>query len=244
MVLIYLSRFPGAPNCTFLEPILGDLDRLYELRFWIPDPNEPVSLEWLRSQGLIWLAGLSWGDTCLIPTSWSGCSHGFIHFCSIHVLPDQFLPQSMKCLNLINKRPLKHMFFVSFSLKRIYWGDLCPYDCCRSREVFHNRIELYIEAGIINSIRRSTFLNMSNLHFSLKHVLPSFHFIPCQTCVIIHILPFIIPTLVLHSTASKWVDSSSLSNIRLFKENDGWVWVQEKKNQGDTINLKMERGTL
>ena len=43
----------GGAEQTELELILGDLDRLYELRFWIPDPNEPVSLEWLRSQGLV-----------------------------------------------------------------------------------------------------------------------------------------------------------------------------------------------
>ena len=43
----------GGTEQTELELILGDLDRLYELRFWIPSPGEPVSLEWLRSQGLI-----------------------------------------------------------------------------------------------------------------------------------------------------------------------------------------------
>ena len=42
-----------APNRTVLEPILRDLDRLYEMRFWIPDPTKPVTIEWLKSQGLI-----------------------------------------------------------------------------------------------------------------------------------------------------------------------------------------------
>ena len=31
-----------APNRAVLEPILKDLDRLYEMRYWIPDPNNPI----------------------------------------------------------------------------------------------------------------------------------------------------------------------------------------------------------
>lgn len=42
-----------APNRTVLEPIFRDLDRLYEMRFWIPDPTKPVTIEWLKSQGLV-----------------------------------------------------------------------------------------------------------------------------------------------------------------------------------------------
>lgn len=43
----------AGPDRIVLEPILRDSDSLYEMRIWIPEPNEPVSLEWLRSQGLI-----------------------------------------------------------------------------------------------------------------------------------------------------------------------------------------------
>ena len=43
----------SAQNYTEIEPILADLDRWYEMRFWIPNPGEPVSIQWLRSQGLI-----------------------------------------------------------------------------------------------------------------------------------------------------------------------------------------------
>ena len=31
------------PNRTLLEPILSDLEKLYEMRFWIPNPGEPIS---------------------------------------------------------------------------------------------------------------------------------------------------------------------------------------------------------
>ena len=31
------------PNRALLEPMLGDLERLWELRFWIPNPGEPIS---------------------------------------------------------------------------------------------------------------------------------------------------------------------------------------------------------
>ena len=31
------------PNRTLLEPILCDLEKLYEMRFWIPNPGEPIS---------------------------------------------------------------------------------------------------------------------------------------------------------------------------------------------------------
>ena len=33
----------SAPNRTLLEPILCDLEKLYEMRFWIPNPGEPIS---------------------------------------------------------------------------------------------------------------------------------------------------------------------------------------------------------
>ena len=41
------------PNRADLEPILTDLDKLYQMRFWIPEPGKPISIQWLRSQGLI-----------------------------------------------------------------------------------------------------------------------------------------------------------------------------------------------
>ena len=31
------------PNRALLEPVLGDLEKLYEMRFWIPNPGEPIS---------------------------------------------------------------------------------------------------------------------------------------------------------------------------------------------------------
>ena len=33
----------SAPNRVVLEPILCDLERLWELRFWIPNPGEPIN---------------------------------------------------------------------------------------------------------------------------------------------------------------------------------------------------------
>ncbi len=33
----------GTPNRAVLEPILADLDRLWEMRHWIPNPGEPIS---------------------------------------------------------------------------------------------------------------------------------------------------------------------------------------------------------
>ena len=33
----------GTPNRAFIEPLLADLNLLYELRFWIPNPEEPIS---------------------------------------------------------------------------------------------------------------------------------------------------------------------------------------------------------
>ena len=33
----------STPNRAFLEPLLADLNLLYELRFWIPNPGEPIS---------------------------------------------------------------------------------------------------------------------------------------------------------------------------------------------------------
>ena len=37
------SVLSSEPNRALLEPMLGDLERLYELRFWIPNPGEPIS---------------------------------------------------------------------------------------------------------------------------------------------------------------------------------------------------------
>ena len=33
----------STPNRVYLEPLLSDLDRLWEMRFWIPNPGEPIS---------------------------------------------------------------------------------------------------------------------------------------------------------------------------------------------------------
>ena len=33
----------STPKRAFLEPLLADLNLLYELRFWIPNPGEPIS---------------------------------------------------------------------------------------------------------------------------------------------------------------------------------------------------------
>ncbi len=30
------------PNRAVLEPILADLDRLWEMRHWIPEPGKPI----------------------------------------------------------------------------------------------------------------------------------------------------------------------------------------------------------
>ena len=43
----------GGPDRIVLEPILRDLDRLYEMRFWIPESGKPKSIQWLRGHGLI-----------------------------------------------------------------------------------------------------------------------------------------------------------------------------------------------
>lgn len=32
----------STPNRAVLEPILADLDRIWELRHWIPNPGEPI----------------------------------------------------------------------------------------------------------------------------------------------------------------------------------------------------------
>ena len=37
------SVLSSDPNRTLLEPILCDLEKLYEMRFWIPNPGEPIS---------------------------------------------------------------------------------------------------------------------------------------------------------------------------------------------------------
>jgi len=34
--------FRGTPNRAVLEPILADLDRLWEMRHWIPEPGKPI----------------------------------------------------------------------------------------------------------------------------------------------------------------------------------------------------------
>ena len=33
----------STPNRAFLEPLLEDLEKLWEMRFWIPNPGEPIS---------------------------------------------------------------------------------------------------------------------------------------------------------------------------------------------------------
>ena len=37
------SVLSSDPNRTLLEPILGDLEKLYEMRFWIPNPGKPIN---------------------------------------------------------------------------------------------------------------------------------------------------------------------------------------------------------
>lgn len=32
----------NVPNRAVLEPILADLDRLWEMRHWIPEPGKPI----------------------------------------------------------------------------------------------------------------------------------------------------------------------------------------------------------
>lgn len=32
----------STPNRAVLEPILADLDRLWEMRHWIPEPGKPI----------------------------------------------------------------------------------------------------------------------------------------------------------------------------------------------------------
>lgn len=36
------------PNRAVLEPILADLDRLWEMRHWIPEPGKPVNHSTIR----------------------------------------------------------------------------------------------------------------------------------------------------------------------------------------------------
>lgn len=38
----YQASFFRTPNRAVLEPILADLDRLWEMRHWIPEPGKPV----------------------------------------------------------------------------------------------------------------------------------------------------------------------------------------------------------
>ena len=39
---IALLPIISTPNRAVLEPILADLDRLWEMRHWIPNPGEPI----------------------------------------------------------------------------------------------------------------------------------------------------------------------------------------------------------
>ena len=39
----FKSALSGEPDRALLEPILVDLEKLWELRFWIPNPGEPIS---------------------------------------------------------------------------------------------------------------------------------------------------------------------------------------------------------
>ena len=39
----FKSALSGEPDRALLEPILLDLEKLWELRFWIPNPGEPIS---------------------------------------------------------------------------------------------------------------------------------------------------------------------------------------------------------
>lgn len=43
-----LSRFACTPNRAVLEPILADLDRLWEMRHWIPEPGKPINHSTIR----------------------------------------------------------------------------------------------------------------------------------------------------------------------------------------------------
>ena len=43
-----LSFHPRTPNRAVLEPILADLDRLWEMRHWIPEPEKPVNHSTIR----------------------------------------------------------------------------------------------------------------------------------------------------------------------------------------------------
>lgn len=43
-----LSAIISTPNRAVLEPILADLDRLWEMRHWIPEPGKPVNHSTIR----------------------------------------------------------------------------------------------------------------------------------------------------------------------------------------------------
>lgn len=43
-----LSTLSSTPNRAVLEPILADLDRLWEMRHWIPEPGKPVNHSTIR----------------------------------------------------------------------------------------------------------------------------------------------------------------------------------------------------
>lgn len=38
----YRGGAKGTPNRAVLEPILADLDRLWEMRHWISEPAKPI----------------------------------------------------------------------------------------------------------------------------------------------------------------------------------------------------------
>lgn len=44
----HLNRHFCTPNRAVLEPILADLDRLWEMRHWIPEPGKPVNYKSIR----------------------------------------------------------------------------------------------------------------------------------------------------------------------------------------------------
>lgn len=41
-VIVMMLSFLCTPNRAVLEPILADLNRIWELRHWIPNPGEPI----------------------------------------------------------------------------------------------------------------------------------------------------------------------------------------------------------
>lgn len=43
-IINYLAVSICTPNRAVLKPILADLDRLWEMRHWIPEPGKPIFL--------------------------------------------------------------------------------------------------------------------------------------------------------------------------------------------------------